>query len=537
VFEALEKALQQREKLQQSKDLYYQSEEHKQFYSICKGIPFYRWEYLLNNQEAQHNELYKHTHGMCCWNHLIGLPEKDRIKHNLYMYEYNLFKELMKEKPKSTDYIIARQQHKHLAIIKATGLGITEFVLRWIAWMCVRNDDLKGQRVCIVTGPNIALAITLIKRLKELFMNPESEHHHQQLFFDTKETVLVINGCLIQAFPSHHLDAMRGLTNVAIVFQDEASLFEINQANDAIDVSHRYIAKSDPYLIVVSTPNKPGDMLHMISEQQEEKCIYRRIYLPYTVGVGNIFSQKDIEIVMRSTSFEREYNLKFLGLVGNVFLPEKIDAAIRLGKEHDIYKMMLSNPVAAPLTQFYIGVDAGFGSSKFAIVLVCIADEKVFVLETIELDRQEFNYCIDKISNVMVQYNLAANNTKIFIDASSPAVVMAVKQSLNESTDYLEVIARRKKQNLKDPCYDMYVVPVNFSTVEKKNMLANLKDLIDSNVVALDLERHSGLVLALRTAQATDLILDKGATESDDLLDAFGLACRHLVTYTNKQIE
>ena len=113
---------------------------------------------------------------------------------------------------------------------------------------------------------------------------------------------------------------------MAIVFQDEASFFEINQANDAIDVSQRYIAKSDPYLIVVSTPNKPGDMLHMISEQPEEKCIYRRIYLPYTVGIGNIFSQKDIEIVKRSTSFEREYNLKFLGLVGNVFLPEKIDA-------------------------------------------------------------------------------------------------------------------------------------------------------------------------------------------------------------------
>jgi hypothetical protein len=48
---------------------------------------------------------------------------------------------------------------------------------------------------------------------------------------------------------------------VAIVFQDEASFFEINQANDAIDISHRYIAKSDPFLIVVSTPNKPGDML------------------------------------------------------------------------------------------------------------------------------------------------------------------------------------------------------------------------------------------------------------------------------------
>jgi hypothetical protein len=82
----------------------------------------------------------------------------------------------------------------------------------------------------------------------------------------------------------------------------------------------------------------------------------------------------------------------------------------------------------------------------------------------------------------------------------------------------------------------MYVVPVNFSTIEKKNMLANLKDLIDSNVVAFDLERHSALVLALRTAQATDLILDKEATQADDLLDAFGLACRHLVTYTNNSL-
>jgi hypothetical protein len=65
-------------------------------------------------------------------------------------------------------------------------------------------------------------------------------------------------------------------------------------------------------------------------------------------------------------------------------------------------------------------------------------------------------------------------------------------------------------------------------------MLANLKDLTDSNVVVLSLERHSGLVLALRTAQATDLILDKQTTQSDDLLDAFGLAYHNLVTFTKK---
>ena len=161
----------------------------------------------------------------------------------------------------------------------------------------------------------------------------------------------------------------------------------------------------------------------------------------------------------------------------------------------------------------------------------------MFVLETIELDRQEFNYCTDKISEVMSRYDLSYENTRIFIDASSPAVVTAVKQSLDERPDYLEIIARRKKQKIRDPCYDMVVVPVNFSTTEKSNMLANLKQIVDEELVALDLEKHAGLVLALRTAQATDLILEKGSTQSDDLLDAFGLACHNLVTYTNKQID
>jgi hypothetical protein len=119
------------------------------------------------------------------------------------------------------------------------------------------------------------------------------------------------------------------------------------------------------------------------------------------------------------------------------------------------------------------------------------------------------------------------------IDASSPAVVTAVKQGLDERPDYLEIIARRKKQKIKDPCYDMVVVvPVNFNTTEKRNMLANLKQMVDEELVALDLEKHPGLVLALRTAQATDLILDKETNQSDDLLDAFGLACHNLVTYT-----
>ena len=103
----------------------------------------------------------------------------------------------------------------------------------------------------------------------------------------------------------------------------------------------------------------------------------------------------------------------------------------------------------------------------------------------------------------MYKYGLSTvDNTKIFIDASAPAVITAIKANLNEQTDYLEVISRRKKNHIRDPTFDMTVIPVAFTSAEKKNMLLNLKELIDSNVIAIDLEKHQRLIFALRTASS-----------------------------------
>jgi hypothetical protein len=73
--------------------------------------------------------------------------------------------------------------------------------------------------MCIVTGPRIDLAITLIDRMKRLFAGKGL------IAFDTKETVVELNGVKIEAFPSHHLDAMRGLPNVSFILLDEADFF------------------------------------------------------------------------------------------------------------------------------------------------------------------------------------------------------------------------------------------------------------------------------------------------------------------------
>jgi hypothetical protein len=132
------------------------------------------------------------TSGDCCFNHIIGLPQKDGADKPLYDYERIIFDTLVTRNNTSNPV------NKHLWIKKATGLGISEFMLRFMAWLCLNDNALAGSQMCIVTGPRIDLAIALIDRMKRLLAGKGL------ITFNTKETVIELNGVKIEAFPSHH---------------------------------------------------------------------------------------------------------------------------------------------------------------------------------------------------------------------------------------------------------------------------------------------------------------------------------------------
>jgi hypothetical protein len=156
----------------------------------------------------------------------------------------------------------------------------------------LKDNSLSGSQMCIVTGPRIELAIALIDRMKRLFAG--------LVTFDTKDTVIELNGVKIEAFPSHHLDAMRGLPNVSFILLDEADFFPPGQQADARDVSERYIAKSNPYIVLISTPNAPDGLFERIEKEAEDTCLYKRIFLDYTYGIGKIYTAEEIEKAKQS---------------------------------------------------------------------------------------------------------------------------------------------------------------------------------------------------------------------------------------------
>src|SRR6266508_2589142 len=110
-------------------------------------------------------------------------------------------------------------------------------------------------------------------------------------------------------------------------------MFRKGEQEDVRHVSERYIAKSNPFIVMVSTPNAPGGLFEKIGKESESECIYKRVKLDYNYGIGKIYTKEEIEIQKASPSFEREYNLKYLGKIGNVFSPIMIDKAASLGEQ------------------------------------------------------------------------------------------------------------------------------------------------------------------------------------------------------------
>ena len=212
--------------------------------SILKGLPFWIWDKEIHRQQAAA------TKGNCCFNHVVGLPTKDKKECPLFDYEKLLYDSLMSVDGSFKD--------KHLWVKKATGLGVTEFMLRLMAWLCTKDKNFGNYQMYIVTGPNIDIAIKLIRRLKNIF------ERRLGVYFDNKETVLELSGCTIEAYPSNHLDSYRSLEKPKFILIDEGDFFRKGEQEDVRFVTERYIGKSDPYIVMVSTPNAPNGLFDKI---------------------------------------------------------------------------------------------------------------------------------------------------------------------------------------------------------------------------------------------------------------------------------
>lgn len=425
------------------------------------------------------------------FNDIIGLPKKDmdgKTKiHPIYDYEIKLVDDI--------------ERFQHNWIKKARGLGITEIISRFLGWKCLATDDLQGKNIHIITGQTEKKAAALIKRIESIL-----KKNYPDVKFESKHTILIINGCTIQAFPTKALKDLRGDVDVKYMFIDEADFFELAEQNELPYVIKSYEEKSDCKIIMVSTPNRPDGLFANIEKGKAFINFFKKHFLGYKVGLHKIFSTKFIKREMKSPEFEREYNLKYLGKIGNVFLPEDVDACVLLSKKY-------GNQPPSQYTLKLVGTDPGFSSSLTACYVAEFIDGILRIIEWERYEKETPSKIADDHFNIYVRFE---TRVRFLIDGSNAAFINEVKMRLNETLEW----------EIKDELSpeEHIVNPVAFST-EHKPMLEWLHNLIAAHKIAIP-EECTDLIIALKTAWARGWDLDKKQSVNNDDLDALRLLCR-----------
>jgi hypothetical protein len=169
-----------------------------------------------------------------------------------------------------------------------------------------------------------------------------------------------------------------------------------------------------------------------------------------------------------------------------------------------------------------MGVDPGFGSSKFALTILQYEDNKIKVLYAKQWDRPSYEQMINEVTKLRYQYK----PTKVYVDGANPDFIKSLKIQFNENPDYESVIEMANHDKA-DYEYRMDVIPVSFSQYGKE-LLGRFQYFVSKGLFSVP-SIFADLIMDMRTASYLDNgNLDKKTVGSRtfDLLDSTRLALK-----------
>lgn len=117
--------------------------------NVKKPYPFYN----SNNPlviESNQLDIFKGK-SFLEFNDIIGLPVKNNVEHKIYDYELDVINKI--------------ESNHNIWIKKSRGIGITELVLRYLAWKIVSTNELEYKKIMIVSGTMLKHANDVKERM------------------------------------------------------------------------------------------------------------------------------------------------------------------------------------------------------------------------------------------------------------------------------------------------------------------------------------------------------------------------------------
>jgi len=430
------------------------------------------------------------------FNNVIGLPRKNDKEYPIFDYEIDILKSF--------------RNNQHTWIKKARGLGVTTLVIRFLAWECLSTNRLQNKSIFIVSGTREEFANLLKEKLAALF-----HRNYPDLQLQSKYTELTLNKTWIKVFPTQAVKDLRGHTDVAYIFIDEADFFEKIEQEELEAVITAYEEKSKAKIIMVSTPWLPDGLFQKIETDQIFKNTFHKMFLDYTKGLDRIYDNDFIMRKMNEPFFAAEYNLQYAGRIGNIFSQSAINRCIQ--------------PLTdlRPITEKYMAADIGYSSSKFGIVIAerepKLGNVRILLAE--EIKDAEEPEMIERLLEYYRNDDRFRNIRGIAIDATNKSqFVMQLRERIGEPhLSWKKILDKLAEYKKKGWTPNWKVVPILFNTESKSIMTGHTRQWIESPEQILSIDpKFNELITAIRAAQFDERgQLDKAKTPHDDQLEAF----------------
>jgi len=462
--------------------------DYKDSLSVFLGKPFWIWD------QQEHNDEFKKTNGQCCFNHIIGKPVKNDKEYDIFPFQKLIFDSI--------------EHNQNIWILKSRGIGITTFMIRYLAWKILSGSELDNKSIFIISGTREQHANYIKQKLQELFIKKFPFLH-----LESKYTELWLKRTWIKVFPTKNVKDIRGYFEASYIWVDESDYLDDSIQQELIHAIGPYEEKSNCKIILSSTPFLPNGLMQVIENDANSK--YKKLKLDYTYGLGMIYDKEEIERKKLDVEFKREYECQYGYGLGNVFLPYEIENCCGL-----------YNPINSKVNydcSISMGIDPGFGSSNFGITVLQLEDNILKVMYAKEFNRPSYEEMIRLATELRYRYK----PNKIYVDGAKPDFIKSLKIQFRENIDYESVIERANREKI-DYEYRMDVIPILFNLYGKE-LLGRFQHVVSKTWFSVSSVEHKELVSQMRTARYQDngnLDKSESGNSTYDVFDATRLSLK-----------
>jgi hypothetical protein len=495
------------------------------------NVPLWIWN------ESLHEELRRKTNDHCCFVDMIGRPRntKTGIENPLFPYQKEILDAIYI--PNASNPYNDKRRYKHVMIKKARGAGATDLILTDMISLPLRFPHaFYNSQMAVVTGIRKSNAVKVIKRMKQKL------YQKLGIVTDYSESVLDLNGCLIEAYPIKNPDTYRGLDNLKYLFFDECDSTPKSVIDDTFAAAEGFWAKNNPITIFNGTPNEPGGLMERIEKQTVENCNYKRLEILADKIVGYIITPEELELASTSPFYRREYWGEYKGEQGNFFPVEFLQYAAGLTdtlivKDTRTEKIrrtiqrpvgdltvndVLNNPLFKGIAYHtVVGVDPAFNSSLFAVVVNKEIEGIVYAVAEAELQAPSFEAATEMVKQ-LTYHDFPDRHPKIFIDSGSISIpyIRFLKEDLKEyPIQYNDVPLNVRISYMKSP-QGWTVCPIPFNKYGD-SMNYQWRRLLELGRYRIDPGITPNLWLSMNSAKYNDISnkFDKDNTVKNDYFD------------------